>query len=119
MLYLMVFALGILANWSAGHVPLAAGAAIYFLTIGLVVYLATRRLTAALVSALFAAILAPAVTALGMQFIGKQLTNATQLGLYVFALYLICGTLFVLALALGRRLARPRFDTLPDTQHNK
>jgi hypothetical protein len=121
LLYMGVFALGMLTFWLGGHaaqyVPkgtpvilrLVVIAGIYGLVIFGATYLSTKR---SLVAAIAAAVTGIALSLITAQFITQlaagKLHNHFDLAVLTFVLYLVYGTIYALALLIGRTIAKRR-----------
>jgi hypothetical protein len=129
MLYLLTFALGMLAFWLSGHASellpkmfsvflrpglattagLAITAAIYGLGMLILAVFATHKsLKGTVLATLIAIILGLVAAQLIVRVAAGHIHSKLDLGLLTFALYLVYGGIYAFALAMGRRVARHR-----------
>ena len=141
MLYLVTFALGILMFWVSGKVAdfipilpnetldiiMSVGLTTLIFALGIAIFsffMQKRQLKPALLSGLAAFVLGIIADRIVVGLASGHISTQQDLTILTFVLYLVYGSVYVLALAIGRRLSKkrivaPSFDAEHDPSHNE
>lgn len=136
MLYLMVFTLGMLGFWVSGHLsallPRIVGgdifqvvtrlmltAGIYSLIMLVVAFIVLRRFLPSLAATFVALVLGSGAAQLIVSLAAGHISGRSQFAILTFVLYLIYGLIYVLALAVGRKLAKRKSPATIDSVTGK
>jgi hypothetical protein len=121
MLYLGTFVLGMLAFWISGHagallpplvnptlttvVGLSVTAAIYGLIMLILAFVVFRRPKPALIATLVAVVLGVITAQLVVRLAAGLVHTRQDLAILTFVLYFLYGSIYMLSLAIGRKIA--------------
>lgn len=126
-LYLVTFTLGMLAFWASGHAaaflprladPQLAVAASLLTTAGvyglvmlvLALVVLRRHVLGALATTLISVVLGLGTAQIVIRLAAGHIHSKQDLGILTFVLYFLYGGIYMLALAVGRKLAKPRLE---------
>ena len=131
-LYLVTFTLGMLGFWVSGHIsallPRIAGgdvfqvvtrlmmtSAIYALIMLVVAAIVLRRFLPTVIATIVALILGSVAAQLIVSLAASHISGRSQFALLTFILYFVYGLIYVVALVIGRKLAKRRTQATIDS----
>jgi MFS family permease len=141
MLYMLTFAVGILMFWVSGHVAdvipilpnetldiiVSVGLTTLVFSLGIAIFsffMQKRQFKLSAIAGLAALVLGIVADRVVVGLASGHISTQQDLTILTFVLYLVYGTIYVLALAIGRRFAKrrraaPSFDAEHDPSHNE